>query len=83
MRDMMKRRYKKYSQYDFAALLEIDPSRVSRLLNGIDPVSWPVAAKLSQLFPGRDVIGWKNATKEDLNRLYQQLKSEAKEKVSA
>jgi len=69
----MKLKTKKYTQKDFAALFTcLDQPGVSRLLSGIDEVSWPLAAELSQLFPGRDVIGWKNATKEYLKDLYEQ-----------
>jgi plasmid maintenance system antidote protein VapI len=75
---MMKRRYKTYTQNDFAELLGIDQPRASKLLKGIEKVSFPLAVELARLFPGRDIIGWKNATPTDLTRLYNQLKAEAK-----
>jgi plasmid maintenance system antidote protein VapI len=68
----MKRRYKEYTQNDFAALLEIDQPGVSRLLNGKDFVSFPLAVKLFQLFPNKDILEWKKTTKEGIQQLYNQ-----------
>jgi len=76
----MKRRYKKYTQEDFAELLEIEQSQVSRLLCNKEKISWPLGAKLSKLFPGKDIEGWRAAGSEGLKRVYSQLKYEAENK---
>jgi len=74
----MGKRYKKYTQKDFAGLFnKIDQSIVSKTLRGLLPVSWPWAEELAVLFPSKDVIGWKYAKKEDLNNLYNKLKHES------
>ncbi len=74
---MIRRKYKKYTQIDFGNTLNIDQGRVSRLLNGTEKVSFPLAVELSKLFPSKGILGWKNATKEEINCLYEQLKREA------
>jgi hypothetical protein len=74
----MKQKIKKYTQHNFASLFTcLDQPGASRLLSGIDKVSFPLAVELSQIFPAKDILSWKNASKEDLNRLYEQLKREA------
>jgi plasmid maintenance system antidote protein VapI len=76
----MKKRYKIFTQEDFGAALGIPQPRVSRILNGIEPVSWQLAVVLDSLFPGKGVVGWKHATGEDMKRLYKHLKLEAEMK---
>ena len=73
----MKRRYKKYTQEDFAELLQLDQPQISRLLCNKEKISWPLGAKLSKLFPGKDIEGWRAAGSEGLKRVYSQLKYEA------
>lgn len=73
----MKRQNKIYRQEDFGAMLGIPQCRVSRLLNGAEEVSFPLAVKLDQLFPGRGIMGWKTAAAKDVQRLYDHLKMEA------
>jgi predicted transcriptional regulator len=73
---MMKRRYKKFIQKDFADLLGISQPMVCRLLSGEEKVGFPLAVTLSKLFPGKDILGWKNATAEDIKRLYRQVQIE-------
>jgi len=73
----MKRRYKKYTQEDFAELLEIEQPQVSRLLKGIEKISFPLSVKLSRLFPGKGIMEWKESTNEDLKNLFDQCKLKA------
>ena len=73
----MKRRYKKYTQEDFAELLQLDQPMVSRLLAGKEKISWPLGSKLSKLFPGKDIEGWRSAGSEGLKKEYSRLKYEA------
>lgn len=77
----MKRRYKTYTQEDFGRLLGIPQPRVSRILNGTEPVSFQLAVVLDGLFPGRGIVGWKKATGEDMTRLFNHLKFEAEMKA--
>lgn len=78
----MKRRYKTYTQEDFGSMLGgIPQSRVSRILNGQEAVSWNMAAVLSKMFPGKGIEAWKNATGEDMTMLFEQLRLEAEVKA--
>ena len=52
---------------------KLDQARISRILGGLEPVSWPFAHALSLEFPGRDVASWKTASLEDIKRAFNQL----------
>jgi len=74
----MRHKTKKFTQKTFAALFTcLDQPGTSRLLNGIDKVSSPLAFELADIFPGKSAKECKHATKEDINTLYNQLKREA------
>jgi transcriptional regulator with XRE-family HTH domain len=73
----MKRRYKKYTQEDFGKQLGIPQCRVSRILNGQESVSWPLASTMASIFPEKDTDGWKKATLEELAALYEREKEGA------
>ncbi len=74
----MKKRYKKFTQTDFANLFtKIDQSGVSKLLKGSIKVSSPLAFELADIFPNKTAQEWKHATKEDLNHLFNELKEAA------
>jgi transcriptional regulator with XRE-family HTH domain len=73
----MKKRYKKFTQEDFGNRIGIQQSRVSRLLNGQEEMSWPLAVVFADKFPERDVVGWKHCSVEALNDLFTRLKQEA------
>jgi len=80
----MKQRNKKFTQKDFAAMFTcLDQPGVSRLLSGTDKVSFPLAVELSKLFPGKDILGWKNASTQELNNLYEQLKFKSEQQGAA
>lgn len=73
----MKTKTKKFTQTDFANLFtKVDQPGVSRLLSGIDTVSFPLAVELAELFPSKGILAWKQANKEDIRRLFNQLKQE-------
>ena len=76
----MKKRYKIFTQEDFGVAIGISQPRVSRILSGVEPVSWQMAVALDGLFPGKGVVGWKHATGEDMKRLYKHMKLEAEMK---
>lgn len=60
-------------QEKISKILEIHQSEVSRLLTGKRNVSWPLAARLSEMFPGKTTQQWKDASPEDLRRAFAQL----------
>jgi len=72
-----KRRYKAYNQYDFAELLQVSQPMISLLLSGEEKISWPLGARLSKLFPGKDIEGWRAAGSKGLKLVYAQKKLEA------
>ena len=75
----MKKRYKIFTQEDFAKLLGgLSQPRVSRLLNGQEMISWPLASRLARLFPELDTDGWKTAHSDRLVSLFERLADEAK-----
>jgi len=46
---------------------------LSMLLNGERKVSWPIAEKLSDIFPGKSISQWKRATPKELRQAFEQL----------
>jgi len=60
-------------QKQIAKLLGIHDSDVSRTFSGERKVSWPLAEKLADLFPGKTIKQWKYATPEDLKRAFKLL----------
>lgn len=64
------------TQNDIAAVIgTVDRTYVNKLLKGQRPVSWPLAARLAELFPGRTIQQWKNAKPDDLKRAFAQLEN--------
>jgi plasmid maintenance system antidote protein VapI len=43
---------------------------INLTLSGKRKVSWPMAVKLAELFPGRTVEQWKGATPEQIKRAF-------------
>jgi len=64
---------------DISNTLNVSETLVSRLLTGQRKVSWPMAEKLSDLFPGKSIKEWKKAEPEDLKNAFAQLKDPEKE----
>ena len=50
---------------------------LSMLILGKRPVSWPLAERLAELFPGRTIQQWKNADPADLERVLPQIQGRA------
>ncbi len=67
------------TQTEIANRLKVTNSTVSYILNGKRPVSWPLAVKLAKEFPGKDVVGWKNATPEELWKAFSSMESGIKQ----
>lgn len=64
---------KTIKQKDIAAALNIDQALVSRMVNGKQAVPWPLARRMSEMFPGKDIVGWKEASPTELKRAFAQL----------
>ena len=70
------------TQNDIAvAIGRVDKTYVNKLLTGKRQVSWPLAERLAELFPGRTIQQWKKATPEELKRAFAQLKPNNEEVV--
>ncbi|MBT7630967.1 MAG: hypothetical protein HN597_14880 [Desulfobacula sp.] len=61
---------------DIAITLKISDTLVCRLLNGERKVSWPLAERLSKMFPGKSMSEWKRATSKELKAAFNQLEKE-------
>jgi len=61
------------SRKQISQQLGMSEQYLSMLLRGERKISWPLSQKLAELFPGKDMVGWKNATPEDLKRAFSQL----------
>ena len=68
------------TQTQISKILGCSQSAVNLTLTGKRSVSWPLAQKLSGIFPGKTIQQWKNATPTELKRAFNQLYLE-KEKV--
>ena len=53
-------------QYQKAEILGVDKTTLNKILKGKRPVSWPLAEKLAQVCPDKDVAGWKYASPNEL-----------------
>jgi plasmid maintenance system antidote protein VapI len=59
------------TQNDIAAVIgAVDKTYVNKLLNGKRAVSWPLAKRLAELFPGRTIHQWKNAAPDEIKRAF-------------
>jgi plasmid maintenance system antidote protein VapI len=47
------------------------------LLGGERKISWPMAERLSKMFPGKSISEWKRSEPSDLKQVFNQLKVEA------
>ena len=65
------------TQEQIATLLERSQPTISLMLSGKLKVSWPMAARLAEIFPGKTIQQWKQATPEDLKKVFAQLKDMA------
>jgi plasmid maintenance system antidote protein VapI len=63
----------KLKQKNISRILGISQPLLSMVINGRRDVSWPLAVRLTELFPGKTIQQWKDATPEDLRRAFAQL----------
>ena len=54
------------TQAYIAKKLKVSQPFINYVLNGKRPVSWPLAERLADLYPERDIKAWKNATPEEI-----------------
>jgi plasmid maintenance system antidote protein VapI len=66
------------TQTKIAAVLKCSQPTVNVMLTGKRPVSWPIAVRLAELFPGKTLQQWKEATPEDLTLAFEQLRPDKK-----
>jgi plasmid maintenance system antidote protein VapI len=64
---------KKLRQIQIAEKLGISQAMVSLILAGKRPITWPLAVKLSDLFPGKSLRQWKEAGPDDLMKALRTL----------
>jgi len=67
----------KTTQKKIAQILSVSQPFIHKILKGKVPVSWPIAEKLSDLFPGKTIKEWKKARPEEIERAFLQLKEVA------
>jgi len=65
----------KTTQQKIAQALTVSQPFINRVLRGKSPVSWPLAEKLAELFPGKSMKEWKYSGPEELKRAFSQLES--------
>lgn len=64
------------TQNEIAKFIGCSQPTINMIFTGKRPVSWPLAEKLSELFPSLTIQQWKTATPEDLKRAFEQLKTD-------
>jgi len=70
------------SRKQISTTFGISEQYLSMLLAGKRPVSWPLAAIMSERFPGKTIQQWRNATPKELEVAFKQL-PESEEKGAA
>lgn len=63
----------KIKQKNIAKYLGVSETNVCFLFSGQRPVSWPLAEKLAEIFPGKSISQWKRAQPEELRQAFAQL----------
>lgn len=61
---------------DIAKTLGISDVSVHYIVTGKRQISWPIAERLSGLFPGKNTSQWKRATPSEFLSAFEQLKIE-------
>jgi plasmid maintenance system antidote protein VapI len=68
---------KKITHIKMAKTLGVSPAYVCQILTGKVSVSWKMADKLSELFPGKTLKQWKAAGPDDIRRAFSMFEGEA------
>jgi plasmid maintenance system antidote protein VapI len=67
----------KPTQQNIAKLLNVSQPFINQIMAGKKSVSWPLAEKLSDLFPGKTMREWKKANPSEIKRAFTQIKEVA------
>ena len=67
----------KPTQQNIAKLLNVSQPFINQVMTGKKSVSWPLAERLSDLFPGKTMREWKKSSPDDIKRAFKQLLKEA------
>jgi plasmid maintenance system antidote protein VapI len=62
------------SRKEISDQFKISEQYLSMLLSGERKVSWPMAERLSKMFPGKSISEWKRSNPEELLEAFKQLK---------
>ena len=62
-------------QKEIAKALNISTSYMSLIFKGEKPISFPLAVRLSKIFPKKDIEQWKNAKPEELKKVFRERKT--------
>jgi plasmid maintenance system antidote protein VapI len=65
------------SRKEISDQFKISEQYLSMLLGGERKISWPMAERLSKMFPGKSISEWKRSEPSDLKQVFNQLKVEA------
>jgi len=66
----------KTTQQKIAETLGVSQPFINQIINDKKAISWPLAEKLADLFPGKTIQQWKSATPDDLRRAFKLLEIE-------
>ena len=61
---------KQITQIKMAETLGVTPAYISQILNDKLPLSWKLADKMAELFPGKTIKEWKNATPTQIRKAF-------------
>jgi plasmid maintenance system antidote protein VapI len=64
---------KKITQNIIAQALDVSQPFINQILVGQKPISWKMAEKLSDMFPGKSLREWKHASPKELKQAFNQL----------
>jgi len=67
----------KIKQKHISRHLGISQAMVSMVLTGKRPVSWPMAVRLAEMFPGKSLAQWKDAEPDDLRKAFTHIEGAA------
>jgi plasmid maintenance system antidote protein VapI len=70
------------TQEKISRVLGFSQPSINLVLTGKRAVSWPLAEKLADLFPGKTIQQWKSATPDELKRAFSLLEIENNKEVA-
>ena len=63
----------KLKQKQISKIMGTTDAYISMIFLGRRPVSWPMAERLSELFPGKSIKEWKKANPDEVRRAFSLL----------